>query len=116
MWCRRVSGSARVRPEQASEAFLLRDGACNCRWSLKWLDQLVAEPLVRPLSVVVLDVFSDHVPYMLLPERYDPVEAFALDRSDEPLGVCVEVRAAGGEPNRFDTRRFQPLIDGFGEQ
>ena len=57
-----------VAPEQPAEPFAAQD------WSVPWNrlfwfgDESVAEALVRPLLVIVVDVFVDYVPNMLLAE------------------------------------------------
>ena len=44
------------------------------------------------LAMVVLDVLGDRAPEMALAERYDPIEAFLLDRPHEAFGVGIRVR------------------------
>ena len=40
-----------------------------------------------PFEVIVLDVFGDDAPEVVLTERHDLAQAFGLDREDKPLGV-----------------------------
>jgi hypothetical protein len=56
------------------------------------LDQTVVEPLVIPLGVVMSGEFSSGFPKRAFSEEDHSVEALILDRSDEPLGVGVQVR------------------------
>ena len=51
--------------EESAEPFASGDPACLSFWNA--LDQPIAQSLVRPLVVVVLDVLRDRSPQMALP-------------------------------------------------
>ena len=57
-----------VAPEQPAEPFAAQDRSVP--WNrLFWFgDESIAETLVRPLFVIVVDEFVDYVPDMLLTE------------------------------------------------
>ena len=59
-------------------------------------DQPIAESLVIPFAVVMLDEFRHGSPEMLLADRNQPIEAFFFDRSHEPFGVRVALGARAG--------------------
>ena len=50
-------------------------------------DEPIAEALVIPFSMIVLDVLCYRATEVLLPDRNQPVEAFFLDRSHEAFRV-----------------------------
>src|ERR1700723_2160086 len=67
----------------------------------------VAEALMVALGVVVLHKLAQHGAQMTLAERDDMPEALLLDRSNEPLGVSVEVRAVRRKAQQVHPRRLQ---------
>jgi len=62
-----------------------------------WVDQLVAQPLMRTLCMIMTDKFADTMAQMLLAQRDYPAEAFLFDRSDKSLAVGTGAAA-------FDSR------------
>lgn len=68
----------------------------------KWND--VVNPLMRSFGLMVFDVFGDGVVQRCFAEEDHPVEALFLDRPDKPLGEGVQIRASGGQFDRFDAR------------
>jgi hypothetical protein len=52
-------------------------------------DQRILQPLMIPLSVVVLDELAYRAIEVALTDRNHPVEALFFDRSDEPLRVGI---------------------------
>jgi hypothetical protein len=62
---------------------------------------------VVSLAVVVLDVFSNHVPKVTLAERDDVTKALLLDRANEPLGVGIEIRTPCRQAYESDVGRAQ---------
>ncbi len=94
--------------QQSSESFTALNwcvgGLGGLRVGRKWDD--VADALVRPFDVVVLDLLCDGVPQHRLAEEDYPVGAFLFDRSDE----------AFGEGERYgDAIRFNSFVVGFGQ-
>jgi hypothetical protein len=64
-------------------------------------DQPVLQPLMVSLAVVVRQELRDRSPQMALAQRHQSIEAFTLDRQDEPLGERVEVRASSGQSHHL---------------
>ena len=85
-----LRGPAGVELEHAAEPRTARDRACADR---RWLgrDELVAQTLVRPLLVIMLDERSYGSPEVPFAEGYDPREALGLGGANKPLGKCVGV-------------------------
>ena len=54
-------------------------------------DELVAETLVWPFVMVMVDEFSDGRPEMRFAEQHHSVQALGLDRLDEPFGERIGV-------------------------
>ena len=52
-------------------------------------DQLVRDPLVVPLVMVVSGKLVRGRPQVAFSERNDAVEALIFNCTDEPLGICV---------------------------
>ena len=57
-----------VAPEQPAEPFAAQDRSVPWNWFFWFGDESVAEALVRPFLIVVVDEFVDYVPNMLLAE------------------------------------------------
>ena len=62
-----------------------------------WHDQLIAQTLMIPFAMIVLDEFADGSPERPFTDENQPVEAGFLDRPYEPFRVRVQSRA----PTRF---------------
>jgi len=60
------------------------------------LDQLVGQALVIPLSVVVLDVLSDHPAEMTTAEWDHPVQTLLFDGPHEAFGVRIGIGCLEG--------------------
>jgi hypothetical protein len=56
------------------------------------VDELVVQSLMIAFAVVMLDELVHRLAEMTLAQRYHPIQALLLDRSHEPLRVCVAVR------------------------
>ena len=74
-------------------------------------DQSIAETLVIPLAMIVLDELHDGVPEVPLTDWNDPIETFFLDRPYEALGVGVRVGRTLGDPHHADPRVPEPTTD-----
>ena len=61
------------------------------------------------LAMVVLDVLGDRAPEMALAQRYDPIEAFLLDRPHEAFGVALRSALGPGWVARRRLRRSGSL-------
>lgn len=84
-----------IEVEEPSEPLKSLDRAIVVFGDRFWNDEAVAQALVGPLSVVVLDVLLDDEPEVRNAERDDVVEAFASNGADEALSVGVEIGTAG---------------------
>jgi hypothetical protein len=60
------------------------------------IDQLVAEALMVAFAVVVDYELRERATEVALTQRYDPVQAFFLDRANKPLRVRIAVGASNG--------------------
>ena len=64
-------------------------------------------------AMVVLDVLGDRAPEMALAERYDPIEAFLLDRPHEAFGVGIRVRRLVRSAHDLDSGLTQLFVNQF---
>jgi len=76
--------------------------------------ELVAQALMGPLLVVVVDELPQSLPEMGLAERDDLVEALRLDGEDEALGEGIEVGAVRGKTEDSAAALGQHLPEGLG--
>jgi hypothetical protein len=63
--------------EHTAETLAAHNAAAHGGVVVRGRDEPVAERLVRPLSVIVLDVLSEDLPQVALAERYDPRQTLA---------------------------------------
>ena len=63
------------------------------------------------LRVVVLDVLTDQLSKVTFADRNDLCQAFRLDRSNESLGVGIQIRAAARELHRTHPRALERLSE-----
>src|SRR5271170_770730 len=90
---RLLRGFSFAEVEETTEPLATKDTAV--RWSDGGRERdHVAQSLVVALGVVMLDELPDYGAQMTLAERDEVPEALLLDRANEPLRVCVQVRAA----------------------
>jgi hypothetical protein len=94
---RGLRGLAVVEPEQAAEPRPAGDRACADRRCLG-RDELVAQTLVRPLLMIMLDKRSYGSPKVRFAEWHDPLQALGLGGPHKPLGKRVQI----GTPGRQD--------------
>ena len=91
--------------KHATEALSAHDAAaCGCV-VVRCHDELVAERLMRPLSVIVLDVLLNDLPQVAFAQRNDTRETLAPNRADPALRVGVEIWTARRQLYTFDTAR-----------
>jgi len=64
------------------------------------IDEFVSKFLVIALAMIVLGVFHHCVSEVAFSERNDLRQAFRFDRSNETLGVRVQIRASRRESDR----------------
>ena len=63
---------------------------------MTWEENDVVLALVRPLVVIMFEIIVERALERRFAEADEAVEAFFLDRANEPLGKGVEVWAAAG--------------------
>ena len=83
-------------PQQAPQPLAAHDlsQAGNRLVLRRWLtgnDQLVAEPLVRPLFVIMVDELSDQMIQVRLAQHHEMIQALDLDRLNPPFHKGIEV-------------------------
>jgi hypothetical protein len=59
---------------------------------IRGVDEIVAEALMVPFTVIMCDEFGKRTTEVPLPERDEAVEAFFFDGTDEPLRMSAAVR------------------------
>jgi hypothetical protein len=69
-------------------------------------DQIVPQPLMVPLAVIVRDVFGHCSTQVPLAERYESIETFAANREHEPLRERVQIRAPRRKSDKELLARF----------
>jgi hypothetical protein len=84
--------------------------ASTTRW--RAVDEFVAESLVIPLPMVMLDELGDRPAEMTFTERDDPAQTFVLDGPYEALRVRVRVGRLKRRLHHSDPRLTQAFADG----
>src|SRR5882762_4876728 len=83
-----LRGLAVIELEDAAEPRTARDRACADRRG-RGRDEFVAQTLVRPLLMIMLDKRSDGRPEVPFAERHDPLQALEFGRLNKPIGKGV---------------------------
>jgi hypothetical protein len=91
-----------VVAEHPAESLATPD--CSASWPPGRLDEPVAEPLMVPFAMVVLDVLVHGSLERARPEEDHPFETLFLDGADEAFGVRVAVRRPAMGPHDPDAR------------
>src|SRR5260370_10807403 len=102
--------------QQSAQSFASSDGPVVVLRRWRRSEQSVVETLMVALKVIVLDECSDGAPQVPLAEQYELVQALALDRQHEPLGVGVQVRAVRRQPDALDTCGAEHVAKLVGEE
>ena len=103
--------------EEAAEPLAADDFAAGLADRVIRLDDLVFEPLVISLGVIVADELADGVTEHLLTEEDHPVQTLFLDRPYPALGEGIQVGTSGRQTDWLDTGGFQDgpkLLGEFG--
>ena len=85
-----LRGLAVVELEHAAEALMAPHRACSCRCG-RSCDELVAETLVRPFLMIMIDERTYGGPEVRFAEWHDTVQALGFDGQDKPLGKRVQI-------------------------
>src|SRR5262252_7265346 len=72
------------------------------------LNQLVAQPLMIPLAMIVRDILGDGSSQMALAERNQAIETFFFDRAHEAFRVGIRIRGLIRRLYDADSRLTQP--------
>jgi len=97
----RLRGLAVVELEQAAESLTTLHLACSDHRRL-WRDALVAQTLVRPFFMIMVDKFSYGRPEMPFAQKHHSVQALGLGGLDKPFGKRIQI----GTPRRKDQGRY----------
>ena len=68
------------------------------------------------LAVVVLDVLTNRSSKMRFTDRNDLCQALRFDRSNESLGICVQIRAAARKPHGMHSRTVEDFSEALREE
>ncbi len=83
-------------------------------WWRRPFEQLVVEPLVVSLAMVVLDVLVNYQVQVAFTQQDDSAETLFLDGPHEPFRVGVQIRASGWQLDRLDTAALENLGESTG--
>ena len=83
--------------QQPAESFVTDDLTVDMSEFLARFYQAVAQALVIPLRMIVLEELVHGFLHRLLPEEDHAIQALTLQTSHKSLHVCVEVRGSRGE-------------------
>lgn len=67
--------------------------------------QLVSEPLVVPLAVIVVHILGDRVPKRCLPDEDHPIQTFFFDGADKSLRERIPLFRDRFRMSSSDSRR-----------
>src|SRR5262245_30814232 len=84
-----------------------RAGRTACQ---RRLDQRVLEPLMIPLTMIMMDELRHGPSEVALAERNQPVEALLLDGSDKTLRVRIRIRCPHGRQDDANPRLAEALL------
>ena len=80
-----------VEAQHPTEALGAFDGARYGFGAVPRLDQLIIDPLVIPLPMIVSGILASRLSQRPFAEEDHSIETLILDRADETLGVGVQV-------------------------
>ena len=78
--------------KQAAKPFAAFDVALHEADFLTWINQLIAQSLMVPLSVIVFQELADSRAKRRLAEEDEPRKGFVLEAPHEPFQVRVQIR------------------------
>ncbi|MEM7203902.1 MAG: hypothetical protein AAF628_26805 [Planctomycetota bacterium] len=108
------SGRATVAAKQPAEPFVDEDSPVRAPGILGD-NALVADALMRPLAVVVLNELGERSAKVSFTEQDQTTEALRLHRSDESLGDRVHVGRLGRRRQEGDARVLEDPLELSGE-
>ncbi len=104
-----------VEAQHPTEALGAFDGARYGFGAVPRLDQLIIDPLVIPLPMIVSGILASRLSQRPFAEEDHSIETLILDRSDESLGVGVQVGRAVRQTYDFDAGILQEIPERDGE-
>src|SRR5579862_9841151 len=106
-----LCGRTMVKPEQTTKPLAAPNGAAGDRRGASH-DERVAQTLVRPFLMIVVDEFADSRPKMPFAERYDSRQALGSDRTNKSFGEGIQIRASAGQAHEFHATVLQHPPEG----
>lgn len=80
------------------------------------IDEFIAESLMIPLAMIVLCVLLLRVPQAAFTHRDHLRQGFGLERTNESLGIRIQIGASRRELEGPDSRARQGDLEGLGEE
>jgi Zn-dependent protease with chaperone function len=108
-----LRGLAVIELEYAAEPRTAHDRACADQRGLG-RDELVAQTLVRPLLMIMLDKRSYGSPEVPFAEWHDPLQALGLGGLNKPLGKRVQIWTPGRQDQWLHATAPQQAPKGIG--
>src|SRR5512133_344107 len=103
-----------VEVEESTKPFASPNAALtSSRIRCTRFDQPIAESLVIPFHVVMINVRSDRPPKMLFTEQDDSRQTFGASRVYPALRVRIQIWAARRQAHDLDTRAFEHRSERF---
>ena len=112
---RALRGSSIVA-KKPTEPLAALDRTASSTLSSGCIDQPLGNSLVIAFAVVVLDVLTDCSSKMRFTDRNDLCQALRFDRSNESLGIRVEIWAAARKPYGTHTRTGEDFSEALREE
>jgi hypothetical protein len=78
--------------QEAAESLATFDLALRLADFLTWINQLIAQSLMVPLSVIMFQELADSRAKRRLAEEDKPRKGFVLEASHEPFQVWIQIR------------------------
>ena len=78
--------------QEAAESLATFDLALRLADFLTWINQLIAQSLMVPLSVIMFQELADSRAKRRLAEEDEPRKGFVLEASHEPFQVWIQIR------------------------
>src|SRR5712691_12521467 len=91
-----LRGRSVVELEHAAEALPALDWAFSDQRGLG-PDEFIAQTLVRPFLMIMVDKRADGRPEVRFTEGHDPRQTLGSGRPDKALGKRVQIRTPGGQ-------------------
>jgi hypothetical protein len=104
-----------VGAQQATEALRPHHGTRLATHSFLLRDQVVVEPLMIALGMIMREVLLDHGIERTFTQHDHLCEGFFLDGAHEPFTGGGQVRTVRGQADRLPPTRLKQCVEGLGE-